>query len=355
MVATSVKVGDAIVGSEHPPLFLADIGTFFNQDVDRGLSLIDRVADTGLAIIKGEILHDASICIDSPLRENISSRAAEITQESYRDVIARKALPLSVYERLCGHARNRGLKLALSVYDFTGLRFAIDQDAALIKIASSNIVHRPLIEASAACGVPVMIDTGGASMDEIARATTWFTAAGGTQLIVEYSPPAPPAPPSRHNLRMMATMREAFRCPVGLSDHHHGTEMLFAAVALGADVLEKGVFPDDLEREQDLAHGLPISELPDVIRRIGNVTDALNGPMPMLPGSAAGHPARMGLVASRDLAVGHVLTRDDVTFAFPAIGVPVEQIGDAIGRQLTTAIARGTPIPPTALRGRGSN
>jgi sialic acid synthase SpsE len=249
-----------------------------------------------------------------------------------------------VYERLLTHARKRGLQLALSVYDFAGLRFAVDQGAALIKIASSNIVHRPLIEQAATSGVPVVMDTGGASMDETARAATWFRSAGGTQLILEYSPPAPPAPPGRHNLRMIAMLRDTFGCPAGLSDHHHGAEMLFAAAALGADVLEKGVFPDDVVRDQDVAHGLAISELADVLDRIHKVHDALHGPMPLEPGSGAGHPARMGLIAARDLPAGHVLSHDDVTFAFPAIGMPVEQIEQAVGRRLMTSIPHGTPL-----------
>jgi sialic acid synthase SpsE len=260
-------------------------------------------------------------------------------------------LPLGAYERLFRHATRRGLRLALSVYDFAGLDFALAQRASIIKIASSNVVHRPLIERVAAAGPAVLMDTGGATLDEVRRAVRWFTDAGGTQLIIEHSPPAPPAPVSRHHVRRIESYREEFRCPVGLSDHHAGVEMLFAAIALGASVVEKGVFPDDLERDQDVAHGLPVSRLADTVRQCAHVSAALQPPPADAP-APAGHPARMGLVAARALAAGHRLREDDVTFAFPAVGIAVQDVNEAIGLPLVRPVAAGTPIEWPMLQGR---
>ncbi len=339
----AVTVAGIELGPGHAAAFLPDIGTFFNQDLDRAAMLVDQVCDAGATILKGEVLHDASICLDSDLLENITTPDGIVSKESYRRVIERKVVPLRSYEQLFAHARRRGLRLALSVYDVAGLAFALDQEAVLIKIASSNIVHRPLIERVAAAGVPALLDTGGSTLEEVARAVGWFTGAGGTQLIVEHSPPAPPAAVSRHELGKLAVLRDAFKCPVGLSDHHAGDEMLYAAIALGASVVEKGVYPDDTERDQDVAHGLPVSRLAGVLRKCANVAAAMQ-PRPADAPAPAGHPARMGLIAAIDLPRGHVLSADDVTFAFPALGVPVERIDEALGRRLGRAIDRGRPV-----------
>jgi sialic acid synthase SpsE len=341
---STIGVGEVCIGGDSPPLFLADIGTYFNQDLACGKRLIDDIADCGLRFVKGEVLHDAGICLDCGLEEVITDASAHVTTERYRDVIERKVLPLSSYDELFSHARRRGLGLALSVYDETGLAYVLERGVEIIKVASSNIVHKPLIERIARAGRPAIIDTGRASLGEILRAVHWFVNAGGSALIVEYSPPAPPVPASMQNLRFIETLREVCQCPIGLSDHHAGEEMLYAAVALGAAVLEKGVCPDDLDREQDRAHALTVRELRDVVRKCGNVYMGMGNTVPELRTPQPPHPARMGLIAKRELRRGEVLTEREIGFAFPAVGVAVEDIERVLGWRVRKGVPSGAPI-----------
>lgn len=344
-----IAVGEVCIGGASPPLFLADIGTYFNQDVARGKRLIDDIADCGLRFVKAEVLHDAGICLDCDLEEVITDAKANLTTERYRDVIKRKVLPLSSYDELFSHARRRGLGLAVSVYDDTGLAYAMERGVEIIKVASSNIVHKPLIERIARTGRPTIIDTGRATLGEILRAVGWFVTAGGSALIVEYSPPAPPAPVSMQHIRFIETLRTVFQCPIGLSDHHAGEEMLYAAVALGAAVLEKGVCPNDLDREQDRAHALVVRELGDVVRKCGNVHMGMGNTVPELRAPQPPHPARMGLIARRDLERGDVLTEREIGFAFPAVGVAVEDIDRVLGWRVRNGVRAGAPIRWTDL------
>lgn len=297
------------------------------------------------------MLHDAGICLDCGLEEVITDAEARVTTERYRDVIGRKVLPLSSHDELFSHARRRGLSLALSVYDGTGVAYAVERGVEIIKVASSNIVHKPLIERIARTGKPTIIDTGRASLGEILRAVQWFVNAGGSALIVEYSPPAPPAPPSMQNIRFIDTLRTICQCPIGLSDHHVGDEMLYAAVAVGAAVLEKGVCPNDLDREQDRAHALVVRELRDVVRKCSNVHMGMGNTIPELRAPQPTHPARMGLVAARDLERGDVLTEHEVGFAFPAVGVAVEDIERVLGWRVRSGVRAGAPIRWTDLDG----
>lgn len=348
---STIEVGEVCIGGDSPPLFLADIGTYFNQDVARGKRLIDDIADCGLRFVKGEVLHDAGICLECSLEEVITDAKAHVTTERYRDVIERKVLPLSSYDELFSHARHRGLCLAVSVYDETGVGYAEERGVEIIKVASSNIVHKPLIERIARTGIPTIVDTGGASLGEILRAMQWFVHAGGSALIVEYSPPAPPAPTSMQNIRFIETLRAVCQCPTGLSDHHVGDEMLYAAVALGAAVLEKGVCPNDLDREQDRAHALTVRELGDVVRKCGNVHMGMGNTVPELRAPQPAHPARMGLVASRDLVRGEILTEREIGFAFPAVGVAVEDFERVLGWRVRSGVRAGAPIRWTDLDG----
>jgi len=341
---TTVTAGDLVIGPGHPPLFLPDIGTFFNQDLDQGLALIDDIAAAGLTFLKGEVLHDVDICLDTNLEETITSYDLKVTTERYRAVIERKVLPLPVYATLFARARAHGLKLAMSIYDETGLAFACDEDVEIIKIASSNIVHRPLIEATARTGRVTLIDTGKATFSEIFRAVGWFTRAGGDRLLLEHSPDPPPAPVSAHHLGMLSQFAAVFTCPIGLSDHHAGDEMLIAAVALGASVLEKGVCPDHVVCEQDRGHALSISNLAATVARCNTVYSALDGTLRDLSPPRPTHPARMGLVTARSIRAGERLDPSAVRYAFPATGIGVEHVQSALGRPTVRAMEPGEPI-----------
>src|SRR6185503_4308518 len=154
-----------------------------------------------------------------------------------------------------------GLPIVMSVYDAAGADFAVANGVHALKIASSNITHVPLIRHVAAFGVPLLIDTGRATMAEIDRAVRTAREAGATALILEHSPDGHPARPDKHNLRTIATLGQAFGVPVGLSDHFSGTQMMHVALGLGAALLERNIVEADGLLEQDHAFASPIAEV----------------------------------------------------------------------------------------------
>jgi sialic acid synthase SpsE len=253
-------------------------------------------------------------------------------------------LPLERAARIYRRARDLGLEIVLTVYDSAGIDFALDAGAAALKIASSNVTHAPLIREVARRGKPVIVDTGRATHEEIGRAVEWARAAGARELIVQHSPAAPPAPLEQHHLRMMRALGERFDCPYGLSDHHAGNEMLLAAVALGASVVEKGIAADDARADIDLAHAARIGEVAGIVRAIDAVWRALGEEAPQRAASRA--TDRMGLVAARALRAGEKIEASSARFAMalPEGAVPVERWDEVQGRRLARAVAADQPI-----------
>jgi sialic acid synthase SpsE len=340
----SFMLGGFEVGDDAPPLFFPDIGTFFNQDATLARTLIERLHAAGATLIKGEILHDADIALADETTDVYLTRGGERVVERYRDLIERKILPFDAYERIFGLCKSLGVGFLLSVYDFKGAEFARDIGAAALKIASSNIVHRPLIEFTSKLGLPLVIDTGKSTLEEIARAVQWAEDAGAQAIMVQHSPEAPPAPLANHHLRMLTTLRETFDRPVGLSDHHAGEEMLYAAIALGANAVEKGILPDGMERDQDVHHALPIGEFEAVWAKCRRIHTALGSNMRYARRDREKYISRMGLAAARALSPGDVMSLDNVRFAFPAKGIPVEHWEIVEGWRLRNALPKGAVI-----------
>jgi len=321
----NLSFGSRVVGDSYKPLFLPDIGTFFNQDVELALQMIKTLKDAGVEIVKGEILQKIDFALDEEYYvEFYNKNEKKIVREKYRDLIARKVLSLDQYEKIFNYCNEIEVPFVVSVYDFEGAEFAKDIGATGIKIASSNVVHAPLIEFVSKLDLPIIIDTGKASPDEICRAFQWANDAGSEQIIIEHSPPAPPASLSLHNLKMIQTMKQMFSCPIGLSDHYDGTEVMYAAIALGANVIEKGITPDELLIDQDVSHALPVSQVQNVVRKCNEIYQALGNGIRTWNKENQIHPARMGLIAKKDLTEGEELSIENVDFAWPALGIPVE-------------------------------
>ena len=328
----------------RPPVFLPDIGTFFNQDIELARDLVQQVAGCGVRFLKGEILHDADICLRTDVCERYLGHDARPVSENYRQLIERKVVSLAHYARVFEASAAAGIGIALSVYDAAGADFARDIGACALKVASTNLVHAPLIRHAARSGLPLILDTGKATLDEVARSVRWAREAGAERLIVEYSPPAPPAPVEGHNLRVFELLGAAFDCPLGLSDHHAGEEMLYAASALGCRVLEKGVCPDHMDADQDVFHALPVGQLADVVRKCNSIFAAMGDSRAAYAPPPERPAARMGLVTAAAVRAGERLTLDSVRFAFPTLGVPVEEWDRVVGRRFASDLAANTPI-----------
>jgi sialic acid synthase SpsE len=347
------SIGPHELSMRTPPVFLAEIGGFFGQDHALAREMIGRIIDAGRAvphmpmILKTEVLHDVEICLPGDTLETYASKDGWVRQENYRSLIERKVLPLRHYAGLFEICRDAGMPFMVSVYDFTGADFAVEMGAASLKIASSNIVHVPLIRHCAAKGLPLVIDSGRASLAEVHHAVALARAEGCGDIVVEHSPDGHPALPKAHNLRILQTYLQAFDLPVGLSDHHVGLEMLYLALALGATVLEKGVHvaPDDLDI--DISHTMGLADLPRTLQSMYDCWQALGkaarDPAAVIEG-VIGTSQRQCVVAARDLAPGDRISLDTVRFAFPCRGIPVQHWDLVNGWVLTTRVSAGEPV-----------
>lgn len=333
--------------SSHRPLFLPDIGTYFNQDMAQAKQLVDGLLQAGVKVIKGEILQNADVCLDAEISGNErywGLRSDDFLEENYRALIERKVVSLAAYKDLMDYASSRGAKWIMSVYDFEGADFAKKMGCVAIKIASSNITHQPLIEHVAKLGVPMIFDTGHSTTEEAARAINWAQDQGAWDMLIEHSPKGPPAPVEQQNLRYMVTLGRAFNLPYGLSDHYDGDSMLYAATALGALVLEKGVCPDDMPDDQDGAQALPVGQVAGVVAKISQIASALGDGQRHLPRQRVKYASRMGVVAARDMQVGDSLSLENVRFAFPALGIQTEYWSEVEHSSLKHALKSGQVI-----------
>jgi sialic acid synthase SpsE len=349
----SQKIGGYDLSVDSPPVFLAEVGGFFSKDLVLAKDLLQKIVESSNQIywqptlFKTEILHDAEICLPGNYMETYASKDGRVRKENYRELVERKIFPLKKYANLFKLCRDENINFVTSIYDFKGIDFAVDNGVAALKIASGNIVHIPLIRHAAKSGLPIIIDSGRSSLAEVDTAYNTALEAGANTIIIEHSPDGHPARPEAHNLQILDTYSTVFKCPVGLSDHHVGVEMLYMSVALGASLIEKGVHskPDDLDI--DISHTMDLKELPHVLKNIYNCWMALGANRRNKKTNIdgiIGSSQRPCVVAKTSIEPGEKIDLDLVYFAWPCVGISAEFWDLVEGARVVSQVKAGTPI-----------
>ena len=214
-----------------------------------------------------------------------------------------------------------------------------------IKVASGELTNAPALARFAGFGLPVILSTGMATLDEVGAAVAAFARRRSRRhhpVALHISLPRPHR--TTLNLRAMTTLAERFGLPVGYSDHSLDDYAAIAATALGATVIEKHFTLDRNLPGPDHRASLEPDELASMIVKLGKTAAALgDGDKRPAPGEAeTARLVRRSWHAARALAADIRLSESDVTLSRPADGLaPADS---PVGRVLTRTLATGAPI-----------
>ena len=342
-MAKVVYLADVPVGDEYPIVFMAEIGTFFNNDIEKGLAYLKRAHDAGVDVFKTEILHTADVCLPNTGLTTTFNHSKGSTTEDYRKLIERKIVSLEDYKKLFDYAHEVKIPIVASVYDWDGVDFIKENDGAGIKISRDNINNVGLIKYAASTGLPLIFDAGVAFLDEIVFAIRTAKTNGAGGVILNHHAGVNPAPPKAHNLKVLAHYKEIFNIPIGLASFSLEDEILYAAVGAGCNIIEQGVDDDPDRNEQDLVSARPFEVLPEMIKKLKNCSLSL-GTKFLIFQEPRQLSTRKCLIAKNDLKIGQEIKEENLSFAWPPIGVDASKWDFLIGKVLTSEVKAGQPI-----------
>ncbi|MHB8669435.1 MAG: N-acetylneuraminate synthase family protein [Acidimicrobiales bacterium] len=329
----TVSIGDRLVGNGCPCYVIAEAGSNHNRDFDMALKLIDAAADAKADAIKFQTFSGSSLySTKAPKFDYLAS----VSQKAPHELLEEISLPRDWQPLLAEHCRSRGVEFLSSPFDLE----AVDQLVALgvpaLKVASFEIVDLPFLREIGSRGRTVIVSTGMASLGEIEEAIESIREGGTADVCLLQCASVYPAPASVINLRTIATMKAAFGVPVGLSDHTRGIHVGAAAVALGANLLEKHF---TLSRDlpgPDHSFAIEPDELADLVDHVREVESALGDGRKTGPSDEEAlemySKARRSVVAAHDNAAGTKITRDMLTVKRPGYGVKPNLIDALVGR-----------------------
>ena len=332
--------GDAI-GAGQPCWVIAEAGVNHNGDANKAHELVEAAARAGANAVKFQTFKAEKLVSKSaPQAEYQKKNAPEVSQW---EMLKKLELPISVFQELAQHAQQRGLVWLSTAFDEESADQLAEMQMPAWKIPSGEITNLPFLAKLAATGKPLLISTGMCNLGDVEAAVETVERAGGKELVLLHCVSSYPAPAEAVNLKAMKTLAETFGYPVGYSDHTLGCEVAWAAVALGACVLEKHFTLDNKLPGPDHAASLEPEELKALMKGIRTIEAAM-GDGRKRPAEAerdTAAVARKSLVATQTILAGELFTSQNFDCLRPGTGLPPKVAHHFLGRAARRQIAAG--------------
>lgn len=236
-----IRIAGRPVGPGHPCYLVAEVGASHGGSFDRALALVREAKAVGADAVKLQVYEpqDMTLDVDHPaFRVPAGSPWAG---ERLWDLYARAQTPPGWLPDLFAAAREADLPCFATPFHPRHVALLEDLGAPAYKVASFEIGWPDLLREVGRTGKPVILSTGGATLDEVFRAAwdVWNARGDEDGVALLHCVSAYPAPLAAMNLRAIPELAERTACPVGLSDHTRDVLVPVAAVALGACVWER--------------------------------------------------------------------------------------------------------------------
>ncbi|MEP6893626.1 MAG: N-acetylneuraminate synthase family protein [Gaiellaceae bacterium] len=333
-------LGGTRVADDTGCYVIAEVGNNHQGSLDKAKQLILAAKECGVDAVKLQKRANrrlfTSALYDQPY-ENENSFGP--TYGAHREALE---FGRDEWLELLACAAELGLPLFATAFDESSADFLAELDTPAFKVASADIVNTPLLRHIAGHGKPIVLSTGGATLEDIDRAVAAILPLN-PELCVLQCTAAYPADVEELNLSVITTLRERYPdVVIGLSDHQNGISMALVAYMLGARVIEKHFTLNHAWKGTDHAFSLMPEGMRKLVRDLRRVPDALGDGEKRRLASEEKPLAKMGkkLVAARALDAGRVLEPGDLVAKSPADGglAPYELDG-LVGRRLVRALA----------------
>jgi N-acetylneuraminate synthase/sialic acid synthase len=240
------------------------------------------------------------------------------------------------YQELKTHADEIGITFFATAFDVPSADFLAELDMPAYKVASADLINTPLLKYVAQIGKPMIISTGGSTLDDVRRAHD-AVAEVNPEIALLQCTAGYPAAWDELDLRVIETYRDLFpETVIGLSSHDNGITMPVVSYMLGGRIVEKHFTLNRALKGTDHRFSLEPQGLRKMVRDLTRTKKALgDGTKTMYP-SEVEPVEKMAkkLVAKAALPAGHTLTADDIAMKSPGNGLPPYELDRLVGRTL---------------------
>jgi sialic acid synthase SpsE len=337
MPALSIK--NRLIGPDQPPLVIAEIGINHEGDFNKAMRMVDDAAEAGCECVKFQChIIDDEMIPNSVIPSN--------AKESIWEIMSRCALSEAEEINLKGHVEERGM-IYLSTPFSRAAAVRLERiGVPAYKVGSGECNNYPLIRHIAGYRKPVILSTGMNDLNSVRPAVAILREAC-VPFALMHCTSMYPTPYERVRLGALRDLATAFPDAVlGLSDHSLGNYTCFAAVPLGAAILEKHFTSDRNWPGPDVPISIMPWELKQLVEGTKAIALALDGHKTILPEEQPTIDFAYACVVSTcDIQAGEALTEKNVWVKRPGTGeIKAVDYERVLGRKARGNLSRNTQI-----------
>lgn len=311
---------------------IAEAGVNHNGNIDIAKKMIDVAKEAGVDAIKFQSFKSEKLVTKTAKQakyqiDNLNKETSQI------DMLKKLELSNEDHKVLIDYCNKKEIMFLSSPFDLESIDLLNDYGMNIFKIPSSEIDNVPYLRKIGKLKKKVIISTGMSTLGDIEFALKVLESEGTNDIIVLHCNTAYPTEMKDVNLLAMNTIRDAFKVRVGYSDHTNGIEVPIAAVALGAEVIEKHFTLDKGMIGPDHKASLNPSELIEMVSSIRNIENALgNGIKKLTDSEKQNYTAgKKSIVATRKIKKGELFTEENISVKRPGKGISPRNWDQVIG------------------------
>lgn len=342
-------------------LIIAEAGVNHNGNRDLAFKLVDAAHHAGADIVKFQTFKAKNLVTQSARQAEYQIRNTGVNESQF-EMLTRLELDYETHKALVSYCHDLGIEFLSTAFDSESLSFLVnDLGLNRLKIPSGELTNAPFVFEHARTGCDLIISTGMATLAEVEAAlgviafgliapldaqpsTDNFVQAYASdegqcalkqKVTLLHCTTEYPAPVNEINLRAMHTMQSAFGLNIGYSDHSAGITLSIAAVAMGAQVIEKHFTLDKAMEGPDHKASLEPAELQSMVKAIREVEQALGSGIKAPQPSEIKNKqvARKSLVAATAIRRGEIFSACNLSIKRPGNGVSPCQYWTLLGTQ----------------------
>lgn len=336
----NISINHKKISQEGPTFIIAEAGVNHNGDLTLAKKLVDMGQKAGVDAVKFQLFSADKLVTKAARQAAYQSKNLGKTESQY-EMLKRLELPEEAFAELKTYTESLGLIFMATPFDHSAIDYLYQLGVGAFKVGSGDLTNIPYLIQMAKKGLPMIVSTGMATLDEVQAAQTAILSTGNEALIFLHCTSNYPTAYEDANLRAMHTLAHETGSLPGYSDHTEGILVPATAVAMGAVVIEKHFTLDKNMEGPDHKASLEPEELNAMVRQIRQI-EIIKGKAAKEPTAAeleVAKVARKSIVAARKIPKGSIISPEMLSIKRPGTGIPPGDFSKIIGKKAIQDIA----------------
>ncbi|MEG1186080.1 MAG: N-acetylneuraminate synthase [Eubacterium sp.] len=318
-------------------VIIAEAGVNHNGSLALAKKMVLMGKKAGVDAVKFQTFKSEKVVSVFAKKADYQIENTQNNQENQLEMVKKLELSNDAFFELQTYCQEIGIQFLSTPFDLESIVFLNQLEMPFWKIPSGEITNYPYLVEIAETHKDIVMSTGMCTMKEIEEAINVLEANGSGKISLLHCNTEYPTPMEDVNLRAMQTLKETFNVPVGYSDHTKGIEVPIAAVAMGAEIIEKHFTLDCSMEGPDHKASLEPEALTQMVQAIRNIEKAMgSGKKEPSPSEKKNIPiARKSIVANCEIEKGTVFTVENLTTKRPGNGISPMKWNEILGQKAT--------------------